>query len=180
MAYCLLNLPRFVIVCAGFRTPLPTNPELGWWRAAGVGPEGAPLATPALFVVGERDVVTPPSQTRQLAALFADATVHEVRGGQHAMPQKAADRPREAPFLAGVHAALIPQTQLGRSAPPSHKAAPAPTYDDDLGGSDLWDFSSGAIARKGRGGSRVEFDLSTALPRIRSPYNTGPANGHGR
>ena len=96
------------------------------------------------------------------------------------LPQKAADRPREAPFLGGVHAALIPQTQLGRSAPPSYKAAPAPTYDDDLGGSDLWDFSSGAIARKGRGGSRVEFDLSTALPRIRSPYNTGPANGHGR
>ena len=98
------NLPRFVIVCAGFRTPLPTNSELDWWRAAAVGPEGAPLATPALFVVGERDVVTPPSQTRQLAALFADATVHEVRGGQHAMPQQAADLTAVRGFLERIRA----------------------------------------------------------------------------
>ena len=118
-------------------------------------------------------------ETREVSELRH--AVQRERDRISGLPQKAAGHPREAPFLGGVHAALIPQTQLGRSVPPSYKSsAPPPSYDDDLGGSDIWDFSAGAMARQGRGGSRVEFDLNTALPRIRSPYNTGSANGHGR
>ena len=110
-------------------------------------------------------------ETREVSELRH--AVQRERDRISTLPQKGAP-----PFLGGVHAALIPQAQLARSVPPSYKSALPPSYDDELDRSDMWDFSSGAMARQGRGGSRVSFDLNTALPRIRSPFNTG-SNGHG-
>ena len=87
--------PKFLVLCAGFRDPRPSNPALGWWRNA---PDAA-LATPALVLVGDRDTQTPERQARALAALFRDATVRVCAGLQHAMPTRAQDIEAVASFL---------------------------------------------------------------------------------
>ena len=79
--------PRFVILCNGFASPLPSNPELRWWRELETGA----LTTPALFLAGEHDLATPPEAVAKLAARFKAAEVHIVAGGAHAMPSKSAD-----------------------------------------------------------------------------------------
>ena len=88
-----MRLPHFVILCSAFRTPLPTNPGLGWWCQERVGPGGARLSTPALVIVGQHDIVTPEAQTQKIAHLFDEHSraVHVVPGGQHAMPRSASD-----------------------------------------------------------------------------------------
>ena len=87
--------PRFIVLCAGFRDPRPSNLALRWWRDA---PDAA-LAVPALVLVGDRDTVTPERQARALAALFRDATVRVCAGLQHAMPQQKHDIEAVASFL---------------------------------------------------------------------------------
>ena len=84
-------MPRFVILCAGFRTPFPNNPSLRWGREELIGASGGRLITPALIMVGQHDTITPESQARLLAALFDDAEVRVMPGGGHAMPQRPAD-----------------------------------------------------------------------------------------
>ena len=94
-----LRQPRFVIVCAGFRSPLPTNPSLRWSRAERLGAAGGRLTTPALIMVGQHDTVTPEPQACMLAALFDDAEVRVMPGGGHAMPQRPADLEAIAAFV---------------------------------------------------------------------------------
>jgi pimeloyl-ACP methyl ester carboxylesterase len=87
--------PRFVILVNGFRSPLPSDAELGWYRAL----EPASLATPALVISGEYDTAVPPSRVAELAALFGRRTEHMVRGGQHAMPRQPVDLGAIAAFV---------------------------------------------------------------------------------
>ena len=79
--------PAVAILCNGFRTPLPSNPELDWWR------DMAPrtLATRALCICGTADPVDTGGQSELLAALFRDARVHVIEGGSHAMPKEKVD-----------------------------------------------------------------------------------------
>jgi pimeloyl-ACP methyl ester carboxylesterase len=87
--------PRFVILVNGFRSPLPSDAELGWYRAL----EPASLATPALVISGEYDTAVTPSRVAELAALFGRRTEHMVRGGQHAMPRQPVDLGAIAAFV---------------------------------------------------------------------------------
>ena len=87
--------PRFVILVNGFRSPLPNDAELGWYRAL----EPASLVTPALVISGEYDTAVPPSRVAELAALFGRRTEHMVRGGQHAMPRQPVDLGAIAAFV---------------------------------------------------------------------------------
>ena len=82
-----LRMPRLVILCNGFRTPLPSNPELDWWTSL---PAGS-LRTPAFVVKGANDPVDAGGQAELLAALFGTSRVHIVPNGTHAMPKEAAD-----------------------------------------------------------------------------------------
>ena len=87
--------PRFVILVNGFRSPLPNDAELGWYRAL----EPASLVTPALVISGEYDTAVPPRRVAELAALFGRRTEHMVRGGQHAMPRQPVDLGAIAAFV---------------------------------------------------------------------------------
>jgi predicted esterase len=80
-------LPRVAILCHGFRTPLPSNESLAWWRDL---PAGG-LRTPALCLKGALDPVDTGGQAALLASLFATSRVHEIVGGAHAMPKEGAD-----------------------------------------------------------------------------------------
>ena len=88
-------LPRFAILCAGFRTPLPANESLKWFAQA----PAAMLATPALVMVGQHDTVTPEAQAHKVARLFSDVEVHVMAGCGHAMPQRPADIERLVAFV---------------------------------------------------------------------------------
>ena len=90
------RLPRFVILSHGFRSPLPSNAELGWWRHL----KPRSLLTPALSIAGECDSHPGPAQSEALGALFAHGSVHMVPGGAHAVPREQSDLRRIADFIA--------------------------------------------------------------------------------
>jgi hypothetical protein len=123
----------------------------------------------------EADVAVQRLHQLQAELQLARTEAHETR--EVSELRHAVQRERErisglpstlAPAHGGVHVALMPQTQAAHGG----AAVAAAPYDDELDRSDLWDFSAGAMARQGRGGS----DPKTVLPRIRSPFNTASAN----
>ena len=83
----ILPHPRIAILCNGFRTPLPSNPDLAWWRDIALGS----LRTPALCISGSADPVDTGGQATLLASLFRTSRVHVVAGGSHAMPKEPTD-----------------------------------------------------------------------------------------
>lgn len=115
------------MLCSGFYSPTPSNPALSWYKD--LAPRS--LQTPALVVVGDKDAVTPLACSHELAALYADARMHVIPGGRHAMPQKANDMAAVQEFLESIPDSPAqlphPSTANVASTPTPATASTAPT-----------------------------------------------------
>ena len=138
------RLPRFAILCNGFRSPLPSNPRLRWWRDLS---DGALQTIPVLVVAGELDTYPGCAQSEALGRLFANSRLHVVKGGAHAMPKELADLQQIARFLRDLQGAPTCQPCQPPPSPPSPPSMPPYSLitshddDDDDGSKGTEDFS---------------------------------------
>jgi hypothetical protein len=129
--------PRFAILSHGFRSPLPNNPSLSWWRELDAGA----LKTPMLCVVGEKDSIC--AESEALGRLFSTGTLHVVPKGAHAVPKEQADLEVIRDFIV---AQMAPST-LTSCEPCSEKAGQISSTVSDLRVCKAWARGQGCEQR---------------------------------
>lgn len=144
--------------------------ELGAQRAAQLDAELRLAKTEASEAAGVRDFAEAAQRERE--ALHREQRERAAFAQQQAVARRGGAAPPAAAALGKVH--FAPEGSREGSAGVGLSTTREGAFsdpDDELARSDLWDFSSGMLARSGRRG-RPSGAPALSLPQITNPYNT--------